>query len=51
MGRIALEEQVTKIILKIGKPKALKWLKENFGVANFSKLNNAGLEKFIKDHA
>lgn len=51
MERITLEEQVTKILQKIGRPKAIEWLRKNYGVANFGKLDNAGLEAFIKAHA
>lgn len=54
MERITLEEKVTKIVMKIGRPRALAFLRSEFGVANFSKLDNASLARFIeyfKEHA
>lgn len=49
--RITLESEVVKIMKKIGQKKARDWIIENFGVANFSKLDNASLERFVLAHA
>lgn len=48
MERMTLESIVSKIVQKIGQPKALAYIKENFGVATFARLDRKALEQFIE---
>jgi predicted 3-demethylubiquinone-9 3-methyltransferase (glyoxalase superfamily) len=48
--RMTLDQEVLRIIKKVGTPKAQRWIKERFGVVWFSKLDNKSMSEFINAH-